>query len=590
GATPAGLRVFAEVAADTIRRRGGPPVAVPAPGTPDELGARAADFIRRYERYGGARDLDSAVGLLRLAVEGERRREMLPGRRAELSRALLLRWRLRALDEDLAAAWEAVGSGGGFAAAEVLYTMAVAAGNGDLGQEAARRVLREATGPYTDDADTVVELLTAASDRLRGLTESVRLSEEWPAAAALHIEVLRRLSRANGPAVDTTPLYAAAALAERLADTADRAGARVLHGTLELDLARHVVSDDVVRHYAERALRALRPAAAEATGGAERADIWLKIAGALELSQLEDSDPFWRWEVLDALAEALAAAEDDGVRHHCLLRMGDVHWQGHIDPAAPAAPAAPRSPVAPAGDLPESGRPAGDPADDRDPPGRPAAPRARTHLDGAIDNWSAALSTGSPERPARLLTRLGRALGHRAERDEAPADLDEAVRRLREAVDETAESDPELAQRRELLGAQYLARYRSTGALTDLYEADWAYGSAARGARDPYAASRAWRARGDTAVLLARHTGTPDRLQQAAEHYLRATDVDDAVGAGAARAARAAVLEELAGPLDALREYRAALALLESAGPTGEETAAGVRAAVARLTSEAAGR
>ncbi|WP_371790775.1 SAV_2336 family protein [Streptomyces sp. NBC_01471] len=595
GAMPAGLRVFAEVAADTIRRRGGPPVAVPEPGTPGELASRAAEFVQRYEQYGGARDLDSAIGLLRLAVDGERRGELLPARRAELSRALLLRWQQRALDDDLAEAWETVKSSDGFAAAEVLFAMAVAAEAGDLGQELARSVLREATGPYLDDADTVADLLTAASDRLRGLTETVRPSAAWPAAAALHIEVLRRLSRANGPAVDTTPLYAAAALAERLAETTGRAGDRVRHGTLELDLARHVVSEDVVRHYALRALRALLPATAGAAGGAERADIWLKVAGALELSQLEGGDPAWRWEVLDALAAALAAAEDDAVRHHCLRRMGDVHWQGHIDPGAPGTQ------DAPGGERQGSDRPDGGPTRDRGPDDDsvgergpdarpPASVRARTHLDGAVESWTAALSVGIPDRPARLLTRLGRALGHRAERDGAPADLDDAVRRLREAVDETAESDPELAPRRELLGAQYLARYRATGGLTDLYEADWAYGAAARGAPDPYAASRAWQARGDIAVLLARHTGTPDRLQQAAEHYLRATDVDDDGRAGAARAARAAVVEELAGPLDALREYRAALALLESAGPAADGAAAGVRDAVARLTDQVAGR
>ncbi|MCX4723804.1 SAV_2336 N-terminal domain-related protein [Streptomyces sp. NBC_01306] len=630
GAMPAGLRVFAEVAADTIRRRGGPPVAPPGPGTPGELTAQADEFIQRYERFGGVRDLDSAIGLLRLAAAGERRRESVPARRAELSRALLLRWRLRALDEDLAEAWESAKSSDGFAAAEVLHAMAVAADEGQLGQELAGKVLREVRGPYPgdaplDDADTAAELLSAASDRLRGVTEAVRPSQEWPAAAALHIEVLRRLSRAGGPAVDTTPLYAAAALAERLADTADGVGARVLHGTLELDLARHVVSDDVVRHYALRALRALRPAAAEATGGAERADIWLKIASALELAHLEGGDASWRWEVLDALAAALAAADDDAVRHHCHLRMGDVHWQGHIDPAAPALPAAVRpDSVHPAAGRPdsvplesarpdsvhpdsahpdsvhpESARPEGSRGESARPDsahggapghGQGPAPRPGIHLDGAIEHWAAALATGTPDRPARLLTRLGRALGHRAARDGAPGDLDAAVRRLREAVDETAESDRELAARRALLGALYLARYRATGGLTDLYEADWAQGAAARGAPDPYAASRAWQARGDIAVLLARHTGTPDRLQQAAEHYLRATDVDDDGRAGAARAARAAVLEELAGPPEALREYRAALALLESAGPAGDSAAAGVRDAVARLTDGAAGR
>ncbi|WP_328331358.1 MULTISPECIES: SAV_2336 N-terminal domain-related protein [unclassified Streptomyces] len=591
GAMPAGLRVFAEVAADTIRRRGGPPVPPPDPGTPGELAARAGEFARRYERYGGVRDLDSAIGLLRLAAAGERRGDSLPARRAELSRALLLRWRLRALDEDLAEAWESAKSSDGFAAAEVLYAMAVAADEGQLGQELAGNVLRETRGPYPvdarpGDADTVAELLSAASDRLRGLTEAVQPSEEWPAAAALHIEVLRRLSRSGGPAVDTTPLYAAAALAERLADTADRVGDRVLHGTLELDLARHVVSDDVVRHYALRALRALRPAAAEATGGAERADIWLKIASALELAQLEGGDVSWRWEVLDALAAALAAADDDAVRHSCHQRMGDVHWQGHIDPAAPGVPESGHGESArPETSHRENARPG---RGHEDGPG--TAPRPATHLDGAIEHWTAALATGTPDRPARLLTRLGRALGQRAERDGTPAELDTAVRRLREAVDETAESDPELAARRALLGALYLARYRATGGLTDLYEADWAHGAAARGAPDPYAASRAWQARGDIAVLLARHTGTPDRLQQAAEHYLRATDVDDDGRAGAARAARAAVLEELAGPLEALREYRAALALLESAGPAGDSAAAGVRDAVARLTDGAAGR
>lgn len=199
-------------------------------------------------------------------------------RRAELSRALLLRWQQRALDDDLAEAWETVKSSDGFAAAEVLFAMAVAAEAGDLGQELARSVLREATGPYLDDADTVADLLTAASDRLRGLTETVRPSAAWWRPPHSTSRCCDGCPGRTGRLVDTTPLYAAAALAERLAETTGRAGDRVRHGTLELDLARHVVSEDVVRHYALRALRALLPATAGAAGGAERADIWLKVA------------------------------------------------------------------------------------------------------------------------------------------------------------------------------------------------------------------------------------------------------------------------------------------------------------------------
>ncbi len=542
GQIPVGLRVFAEVAADTVRRRsaGIRSPLLDAHAGVDQLAGQATELLSQYTSGGDGRKLDAAIELLAEAVHGEGRPDRLRGLREEQATAYLARWQLRRMDEDLSSAWQAVEFSDALALPTVLYAMALAAAEGTLDPALAREVLGEdpervpEQGPRDFDARTAERaLLSLAGRHLQRLTEQGP-QRDRSSVARLYIEVLRRLSR-TPTAVETGLLREAAVVAERLAAAEPGVETWLLHGTLELDLARHVEGDDAVRDHAERARQVLQRAELAAHDRAQLVDILLKTAGALELAELtagtgpqaqREGDGVPRRTVLDALTAALWAADDDATRYDCHRRLGDRYWRSFTDTGQPG------------------------------------------HLDGAIENWRDALTVGRPAEPATLLTRLGRALLQRAERDGAAADFDDAVRRLREAADETPDGDAELPARRMLLGSAYGARYARSGRLADLYEAEWAYGAAARGATDPLVASRAWRHRGDIAAELARHTGTADHLQQAANHYAHAAEVDDVPLAGAARLARASVLEELAGPVEALREYETALHVMDAAEPS----------------------
>ncbi|OIJ63592.1 SAV_2336 N-terminal domain-related protein [Streptomyces mangrovisoli] len=211
----------------------------------------------------------------------------------------------------------------------------------------------------------------------------------------------------------------------------------------------------------------------------------------------------------------------------------------------------------------------------------------RSELARAEENVAIAQNAtrGTPEHPV-LLTEWGdilveRVLAEAADPAEAARAAGEAVRVLREALRETRESDPALPGRRVLFGHALHLRYTHGGALTDLYEAEWVLGLAARqavNADDHTTAAKAWLEHGDVQRLLS------GRMESAAASYLHAADAalestapDAAVLAARAHHLRGEILEAVAGRPEALDAYRAAWEQWRVAG-----TANGPQAALTR--------
>ncbi|PKV87809.1 SAV_2336 N-terminal domain-related protein [Streptomyces sp. TLI_146] len=602
GSAPAGpsddsrLRPFARVSAQVLRRFGRPDQFV-RPGGADgagsrELSERARDCLDRFRSYGTVRDLDMGVQLLAAAVRGERRiaeRAYLYG---ELAQALLLRWELRRLGEDLGEALNAVENAlpherrAHLTLARILEAMADEAESGRAGADeawwlTAKARVRAESGSEGEGTqagggaavlvertahEVALEFLNRAHNSLALIggipPASAAQRADWRAASLARVRVLRRLAelepRWTGGCLDTAVQVADALLREdRTADVL------LLRGALLLALARHAAAGPgeearlTARAYADRAAKDLyagfETLAPGSVTDAEVSRAWLDVADAVELSQAESDDAV-RLTVLQALDQARRyAGPDREAQAVCLLRMAKVLRE------------------------------------------RYESTRSRTHLDSAVVAWSEALElmgTDDPRRAAAF-TELGGALTARARAKESVDDARGAVRALRRALDETSESDPELARRRYLLGAAHVQRFRAEEVLSDLHEAHWILGAAARATERSAVLARIWLLRAEVLRLLSERTGSPSRLGEAADHALRAAEESRAAGEplteARARQLRALLLERTAGPARAREEHLEVLRILSDAAAAGRpdaEAEALSRAAADRLDGE----
>ncbi|MER6911643.1 SAV_2336 N-terminal domain-related protein [Streptomyces sp. NPDC000594] len=602
---------FAQISTQVLRRLGTERPGVlpgrPAREGPAGLLARARVCLAHYTEHGTVRDLDAAIALLGTAAQTERRATERAGLYEELAGALLRRWLVRPLPEDLPealdAAQNAIAGGpprGHLTLARVLEAMADEVTSERL---PTKLVPEWAWVQAGDEPEPVAAVLLAAADSsLAELTDTPAgdhhggLREH---AASARIRVLRRLAvlgapyalssptgttgptGVSDPTAPTTPtapgdwftttldtaigvvrLLTEETAPETLTElrTDERyESALLIRGGLLLELARHHRGEGPVRPrrtdlataraYAESAGHDLHTGIDgidwDAVGPAELCRVWLDYADAIEFAD-EHPDDDTRLRILQALDQARRnAGGDEDTQAHILLRMASLLEQRYLTTGGWA------------------------------------------HRDSAIAAWTEALPLlpwTDPGRPS-VLTALGRQLTERGVDKENPTDVHGAVRALRGAIEETAAADPELPRRRALLGHACIERFRADGAIADLHEAEWALGAAARETGDPELAAYAWWYRAVASALLARRTGSPARLRAAVAHYRRAEEGPPGLleGAITAQWARAGRLERTAGPERALEEHRAVLGLLASARSRSAEL---IRQEVERLTGE----
>ncbi|MET8828272.1 SAV_2336 N-terminal domain-related protein [Streptomyces sp. NPDC004610] len=548
------LRAFARISSQVLARYGNAPTV--SPGSSGELAARADLLLDRYAGRGTARDLDEGIGLLRQALTAERRppeRHTLLGR---LAAALLSRWRAAGTADNLREAYEVLpepadgDAAGLLTEAQILLRIAadletggpaaatlpdsLAADLGAPGAPAVRLALLARLRAERRLADLPPDTEPALLDQALALRASAAL-----AAATL---IARAGPAALGPAggepyAEATRWFSrAAGLATQHRLRAERPAARLFEARALLALARHLAAGaDADPDTRDRALRTAESAEAAfrdtlpllASGGTaapELARAHLDAAEALALTREARTDAAVRRRAVAVLQQALDhAGGDDALRSLCFDRLGAAYLALHRLTGAPE------------------------------------------DLEAAVWSWwqgAGALPLDDPSRPA-LLYRLGLALG-------AAREWNDAVRVLRMAVDEAPDDDPALSRHRVELGEALLHRHLDRGGLSDLHEADWILGTAARETDDDPLAARAWRLRAATARHRAEHTGARADLDDVTEHLLRAAELYRALGLPAAearvRVERATSLTRAAAPARAAREYRDALRLYTEAG------------------------
>lgn len=378
-------------------------------------------------------------------MRGERRiteRAYLYG---ELAQALLLRWELRRLGEDLGEALSAVENAlpherrAHLTLARILEAMADEAESGRAGADEAWWLTAKAQVRAESGGEGGTEGTGGAAVLVERTAHEVAL--EFLNRAHNSLALIGGIPRPPPPSAPTggPPRWPGSGCCSRLAelepkwtggclDTAvqvtdallkeDRtADVLLLRGSLLLALAHHAVAGPgeeallTARAYADRAAKDLyagfETPAPGALSDAEVSRAWLDVADAVELSQAETDDAT-RLTVLQALDQARRyAGPDREAQAVCLLRMAKVLRE------------------------------------------RYESTRSRTHLDSAVVAWSEALELMGPDDPRRAaaFTELGDALTARARAKESVDDARGAVRALRRALDETSESDPELARR-----------------------------------------------------------------------------------------------------------------------------------------------
>ncbi|WP_405998547.1 SAV_2336 N-terminal domain-related protein [Streptomyces sp. NBC_00829] len=583
---------FAQVSAQVLRRLGVPGPTVPPGGLPKEgaagLASRARACLAHFGEYGTVRDLDEAIRLLGSAAQAERRtaeRAVLYG---ELADALLRRWLVRPLPEDLREALDAAQnaiSGGPRAQltlAQVLEAMADEVESGRLSPALMPEWVRLQASAGPGDPHLVAAVLLSTADAsLAELTDSTPRFDDEPglreAAAAARVRVLRRLAVTGAPYALRGPVrpedwftrtmrtalrVVRLLLREEGPESAQIAPGLLVEGGLLLELARHhrgegpvaraADAQDLIasRAYADRADEDLHAGIDgldwEAVPGTQLCRAWLDYADAIAFAH-EYPDDDDRLRILQALDQARRhVGKDEQTQADILLRMARVLEQRYVSTGVWAL------------------------------------------RDSAIAAWTEAvpLLPWNDLARAAALTSLGRQLTERGVDKVADTDIHAAVRALRGAIDETRAADPELPRRRALLGHAYIERFRADETVADLHEADWALGATARATADPELAAYAWWYRALAAALLAQRTASRPRLLDAAAHYRRAAAqpgagevLERAVSAQLLRASR---LERTVGPERALEEHRAVLSLLSAA--TGRSPAADrIRQEITRL-------
>lgn len=539
---PAGLLAFAEVSAEVLRDLGTrlPAVAVGAGESAGELLELGERAFGRFHREGLTRELDAAIGYLRQAAVVARSEDERTTARANLGQALLARWRVLHMSEDLKEAWAAVDGitspYGQLVLGTICWAQAQAvrdngprfAGVPDALWDWARQEPEEAVERARHVLMYVADTQTTAAMKSRSADPELR------ATAARVLASVRRSVSELEPPEGIDPGYwryrhlrrALKAADEWLAVDASQEGLAV-RGRLWLDLAEPENDADA----AARAAEDLRAALGDGTGLAdgERCRIWLDLASALEIQLPADGDDSAWAELADAVEEALrAAGDDDELRFDCFVRVAAVHRVRY--------------------------QRTGDPA----------------HLDLVVEAWEEGLSLLSADdsrRPA-VLGVVGLALRRRHGLTGAVEDAFRSVRYQREAVELSPPDGPEVSLRRRDLADAYRTRYRVTDVLTDLYEADWLLAEAVRGSDDPAFLAQCWISRGDvhrrlyerTEAIRDLHTSI-DCFTRGVEHGEEAADQDlvatALLGRGRAR-------ERQGRPRTARADYERALRLAGS--------------------------
>ncbi|MCD9878018.1 SAV_2336 N-terminal domain-related protein [Streptomyces guryensis] len=588
---PAGLRAFAEVSADVLRDLGAripaAPELVPTLPAPNarELLSRGREAIGRYETQGSTRELDAAVEYLRQAVEAARSGKERASAAEELANALLSRWRVRGVGEDLRDAWEAVGDGPVTGRAclirgtvcwlqsrEASRVGVEFAGIPDSLREWARGVPdgtahAQAVLLYLADRDLTLVLDDAettpdALDRRRIAAETLVHVRRAVARSTL----LTEGQEASVPVPDPEQRYLAhlhraiEAAGTRI-QFPEPEGAHALRGALWFEVAQHYAGSGpaTARPHperaslaAERAVEDLLVAVRDETvlPSAERCRIWLTVAASVEILQPPREDGRERRLMMSAVEQALAAAGDD----EALLL--DCHlWAARVY----------RDRFERTGDL--------------------------AHLDRAVEAWTAADSLlGEDDAQQReVLTEFGVDLLRRGEATGSAEDVNRAVQLLRTAVEETPSGDPRLAERQRQLALAHWRRFSVQGVLSDLYEAEWILGAAihgsAEGAHEFLARCRLQRGR--VCEALHARTGDVGHLYNANNHYANAFSSAQAASMPELTAevlmSRGRVRESLGEADVAVRHYAQALELTED-----PDRARDLRSALARLNPETA--
>ncbi|MGW1022993.1 SAV_2336 N-terminal domain-related protein [Streptomyces sp. NPDC002577] len=599
------LRRFAVVSTQVLRRFLAPPADVAPTGAvvtgPGDLAEQGRARLERFRTQGTSRDLDAAVQLLTAALRAERRRDERADLAAELAEALWERWEARRLGEDLkdalATAEQAVPhvAGAYWTLGRALEAMAREVRSAGAATDAVPDRFRETAARRMEGGGQDPEalrflLLVSADEALAQVPQNGTAVQQR--AAVVRAEVLQQLAAdyagyaavlhdppPSGPdewyaarteaaievldslvAADPTPAtrYLRGRLAYRLAQRTglsphgDRARVRSIAAGATRDLLEALDWAEVqepglrgaVGHFDAESLRHLDLGPQALCLG------WIEAADAALLAYDEESEGTGEQIALYALGRARRIAEThepwedrNQALADCLVRTGSLRVK-LLDPADPDDLAETAAVLAEAMRL---------------------LPRDSAGRITVLTAYGNVLLLGEPGRD----------------------DVDRAVRIFREAVDGTPGTSPDLPQYRLHLGSALLRRYRMSGALTDLHEADWILGAAARGTASRALSAMAWTLCGEAAAALAEATGATGRLSEAADHYRRA--VEDALAAESvelavqALAKRAAVLEQTAGPARALVEYHAALQLLEENGQDDTEEAARLRETARRL-------
>ncbi|EST32697.1 tetratricopeptide repeat protein [Streptomyces roseochromogenus] len=557
---PAGLRAFAEVSAAVLRDLGArlPPVPVAAaagqlPGELLELGRRALD---QFYEHGLTRELDTAVGYFGVVATDARSDTERASAQEDLAEALLARWGARRVGDDLRDAWEAVehtsSVSGRLVRGLVCWVQAREVRHAGVDFDGIPESLREWARQEPRRADERalrVLLYVAEASLVAGLDSRDDALLERLGVAGEALTGVRRAMAELGPDEGIDAEYWYVRHLERAIEAVERWPGMdpfVLRGQLLLDVARQYAGKGPVARSAPDRRRAEYCAAragddlVHAAGAdtplpdAVRCRIWLDAAAAIEIEQPPREDGRERRTMLYAVDEALQAAGDDKeLRFECYAWAAGIYRDRYDH----------------SGDL--------------------------TQLDRAVDAWSQAgslLDMDDPRRP-ETADDLGRALFERFGQAEVPDDLARAVLVMRRAVEQSLPDDPRLPVRRRSLADAYITRYRKTGVLTELYEADWLLGEAVRGSDDPVHLTLCWNSRANLSLELYERNEAIAHLHTAIDCFSKAVAHaeeagDDALVAEALRG-RARARERQGRPATARSDYERARRLTDPAS-TGD--------------------
>ncbi|WP_048586084.1 tetratricopeptide repeat protein [Streptomyces viridochromogenes] len=566
---PAGLRAFAEVSADVLRDLG---ARLPAVAGTMAAGAMAAgqsatelldlgrQALARFDGEGLVRELDAAVEYSRqaVAVAGSGGQRIPAGE--ELANALLARWRVRRVGEDLREAWEALDGQavtvrGRLVLGLVCWAQAQEVAGSGVDFDGIPQSLRDWAGAEPGQAtERARDVLLYLADLNLGAVLAEEESE--PAArarrrtAAEALTVVRRTLAdvgPHGPDWRVLQLRRAVDAASAWLRLSGSVHTLVARGRLWLELAREreghdVVAADAAASAAEDLMEAVRDETA--LPAAERCRIWLDVAVAVEIPQTERQEGL----LLYAVEQAQRAAGDDPeLGFECLVRAGGI-YRGRHDQT---------------GEL--------------------------TELNRAVEAWEQAvrLLGEDDQRRPRVLADLGRALYVRFGLRGEAEDIARSVDHLRQAVDECLPDDPQLPWLRLNLGRAYYRRYLLAGVLTDLYEADWLFAEAVRGSEHPWLLAQCRISRGNVARLLYERTAAIADLHKAVDFFSQAVRIAEEAGevelAAAALTERGRARKAMGRAYEARIDYDRALRLTDD-----RDRVRLLRSLISRLSPETA--